>query len=134
MTMSSKIRYALRALLELARNGDRKPASAKSISIKQDIPVAYLEQIFCVLGKAGLVKSMRGPGGGYMLGRLPSKITVGDITRAFEGHPVFSKCLTDDKCERIGKCVARDLWLDLSNKFEEILDEFSLEDALDKCK
>ncbi|MCK4353117.1 Rrf2 family transcriptional regulator [candidate division WOR-3 bacterium] len=130
MKISSKGRYGLRAMLELSRKNGIDVTSAKSISEEQGIPMAYLERILYALHQAGLVESVRGPGGGYKLRKLPSEISIGDILRALEGPIVISKCLLKNECNRINDCIARVLLKRLSNKFEQVLDEVSLEDIL----
>ncbi|MDI6839684.1 MAG: Rrf2 family transcriptional regulator [bacterium] len=153
MRISSKGRYGLRAMIELARldlarqakNGqgrgliNQAPTSVKSVSEKQCIPMAYLERIFHDLNIAGLVESVRGPGGGYKLKKPLKKIKVGDILYALEGPIKLSNCVprgetSTGECDRINNCVARVVWNRLSKEFSKILNDMSLQDILDEYK
>ena len=107
MKISTKGRYALRLMLDLAvHGGDGLPVSLKDVSRRQQLSDKYLEQIVTPLSKAGLVRSMRGAGGGYLLTRRPEEYTVGEILRPLEGDLAPVECATDaDFCERCGECV-----------------------------
>ena len=112
MKISTKGRYALRLMLDLAvHGGDGLPVSLKDVSRRQQLSDKYLEQIVTPLSKAGLVRSMRGAGGGYLLTRRPEEYTVGEILRPLEGDLAPVECATDaDFCERCGECVTVELW------------------------
>ena len=131
MRLSTKSRYGVRALFDMAYHSEGVPAQIKAISQRQEITPRYLEQIFQKLKRAGIVKSIRGPKGGYYLARKPEKIAVGDIIRAMEEsiEPVF--CARDAKgrgrkCWRESKCVAQVVWTQAGERLRDYLDSVSL--------
>ena len=134
MRLSTRGRYAARAMYDLALHRDQSPIPLRSISARQEISDKYLEQLFLKLRRKGLVRSIRGPGGGYCLGRDASEITVGDILRVVEG-PVTPVFCTDDspgkRCKRSLECEMRLFWQKLGEKILECLDSVTLEDL---CK
>ncbi len=133
MRLSTKGRYGVRAMFDLAVYGSSGPISVKSISRRQGISNNYLGQIFNQLGRAGLIRSTRGPGGGFMLSRNPGEIKILDIIKAVK-EPIAPVACVDDKdpdqCERIDTCVARLLWKKLGDRIREVLENTSLEDLL----
>lgn len=133
MRLSTKGRYGVRAMFDLAVHESAGPVSVKSISGRQGISINYLEQIFNQLGRAGLIQSTRGPGGGFMLTRDPGDIKVLDIITALK-EPIAPVACVDDKdpdqCERIDTCVTRLLWKKLGERIREVLENTSLEDLL----
>ncbi|MBO5657235.1 MAG: Rrf2 family transcriptional regulator [Agathobacter sp.] len=134
MKISTKGRYALRLMLDLASNGDGQPVSVKDIASRQGISEKYLEQIIAMLNKAGYVRSIRGAQGGYVLSQSPSEITVGMILRPVEGTLATVSCV-DDKdstCEHIGKCPSAVLWKKLNLAVSGVLDTTTLQDLLDE--
>lgn len=109
--MSTRGRYGLRAMVELATRHGGAPARLKDIAQCQDIPLAYLRELMTSLAAAGLVRPMRGPKGGYLLTRPPSEITVLDVVEPLEGPPVLVDCTGDPSlCDRSGGCAARNFW------------------------
>lgn len=112
MKISTKGRYALRMMLELAKNQENKPVPIKEVSAKQNISDKYLEQIIAVLNKAGYVKSVRGPQGGYKLMKSPKDYTVGMILRLTEGSLAPVECLEfeENTCPRKDQCVTLKVW------------------------
>jgi Rrf2 family transcriptional regulator, iron-sulfur cluster assembly transcription factor len=116
MKISSKIRYGVRLVCDIAYNSDGKPVQVKTVSKRQEISAKYTEQIFQKLKKAGIIKSVRGPFGGYLLAKNPEEITVGDIIHAIDGKDielVFCSGYPQDSkkpCKRLGKCVVSDVW------------------------
>jgi len=129
MKVSRKTRYALRAMLELAAHYKEGTLSAKSVSQKQDIPFQYLEQIFNRLKRAGLIKTIRGPQGGYTLSRPPSKINVRDVVVPLEDNNVLVECLTEGKrenCSRSGSCDAQVFWKTLDSVIKKVFNSFTL--------
>jgi Rrf2 family protein len=116
MRLSSKTRYSLRILLQIAMNKEeRKMVKGHEIATKQRISEAYLEQIMIPLKSAGLVSTIRGCRGGYSLGKAPEEITVLNIIEIFEGKIEFADCKPDgDKCEMFGQCFTRGIWSELS--------------------
>lgn len=131
MRLSTKGRYGLRAMLDLAQHVGEGPISLKSIAERQDISEHYLEQLFAVLRKVDLVKSIRGAQGGYVLAKLPTEITVGDIIRALEGPIAPVECVSEDNpdvCRREDYCVTRIIWEKLRDSMIAVLDSYTLED------
>jgi Rrf2 family protein len=131
MRLSTKSRYGVRALFDIAYHAEEAPAQIKTISQRQGITPRYLEQIFQKLKRAGIVKSIRGPRGGYYLARKPEEIAVGDVIRAMEEtiEPVF--CARPPKgrsrkCRRETKCVAQVIWTEAGQRLGDYLDSVSL--------
>lgn len=114
MRITTTSRYGVRALFDVAYHGGGQPTQIKDISRRQKISQRYLEQIFNKLLKAGLLKSRRGPRGGYMLSRDPSEITVGEIITAAQGPIVPVRCLAPDSakkdCDIVQGCITRHIW------------------------
>lgn len=132
MKISTKGRYALRTMLELAKNQGNKPLPVKEISARQDISDKYLEQIIAVLNKAGYVKSVRGPQGGYILVKEPKDYTVGMILRLTEGSLAPVECLEYEKntCPRKDSCVTVKVWEKIDSAVKDVVDNITLEDLL----
>ena len=135
MKLSSRGRYGVRAMFELALQHNEGAIPLRSVAEKQDISEHYLEQLIASLRKAGLVKSVRGAQGGYMLAKEPSQITVGDIVRVLEGPVAPVECVNEDQkgegCQKADECVTRMIWERLRDKINEVLDATTLEDM---CK
>ncbi len=130
MKLSTKGKYGVRAVFEIARREGEGPITIKEISERQGISLSYLEQILHRLGKAGLIESVRGPGGGYVLGRNPSELTIGDVVRALEGPIALSHCLEPGEkgeCFQADDCVARMVWAKVGEKIEAALDSISFD-------
>ena len=122
-------------MFEIARHYGNGPISIKEIAERQGISFSYLEQILHKLGKAGLIDSVRGPAGGYLLARQPSKLTIGDIVRVLEGPIALSHCLEPGEsaeCYQADDCVARMVWAKVGAKIEEALDSISFDDLLQR--
>jgi Rrf2 family protein len=133
MKLSTKGKYGVRAIFEIARHYGGGPLTIKEIAQRQGISLSYLEQILYRLGKAGLIESVRGPGGGYLLGRKPAELTIGDVVRALEGPIALSHCLEPGEggdCFQADDCVARMVWAKVGAKIEEALDSISFDDLL----
>ncbi len=130
MKVSTKGRYALRIMIDLAENGKEGFVPLKDIGERQDITVKYLEQIISLLSKADLVIGTRGNGGGYKLSRKPSEYKIGDIFRASEGSFETSPCLSAEGCERKSSCKAADFWSGLEKAVYEYLDGRTLEELV----
>jgi Rrf2 family transcriptional regulator, cysteine metabolism repressor len=132
MRLSTKGRYGLKAMFELALNESNGPVPLKHIAQKRNISEQYLEQIFASLRKAGLVKSIRGAQGGYLLGRTPDEITVGDIIVVLEGPVAPSECVLDsENCENSEECVTKIVWEKIKTSIEEVIDSITLQDMID---
>lgn len=129
MRLSTKTRYGVRAIFDLAYHCGGAPGQVKDIARRQNISPRYLEQIFHKLKKSGIVKSERGPKGGYVLTGAGSKITVGDIYRAAEGLFNLVPCKKKNKkCEYTEECVANPIWEKITGEVEKIFDNVSIED------
>ena len=132
MKLSTKGRYGLKAMFELALNYGEEPISIKYISEKQNVSERYLEQIFSKLKKADLVKSIRGAQGGYFLARRPDEISVGDILNVLEGPITISDCLKEEgSCSNSSKCVTRLVWKKMKNAIDEVVNTTFLQDMVD---
>ena len=132
MKISTRGRYALRMMLDLAVNNNGEPIRLKDISKRQGISDKYLEQIISILNKAGFVRSIRGPQGGYMLNREPKEYTVGMILRLTEGSLAPVACLDyePNDCERRNECVTLILWEKLNDAIKSVVDNITLQDLV----
>lgn len=131
MKLSTKGRYGLKAMFELSLNQNEGPVSLKVIAKKQNISDQYLEQLFSALKKAGLVKSVRGAQGGYLLNREAKDITVGDILTVLEGPVSLSDCLLDDEvCENSNICVTKVVWEKIKKGIEDVIESITLQDMI----
>ncbi|MGM0414987.1 MAG: RrF2 family transcriptional regulator [Bacillota bacterium] len=135
MKISTRGRYGLRAMIDLAINEEGEAIPLRVIAERENISEQYLEQLFANLRKSGLVKSVRGAHGGYLLNRKPENITAGDVFRVLEGPVSPVDCVQEGyECEQSEKCVTHDLWSILSDQIEEVLDSHTLEDFKNKAK
>ena len=134
MKLSTRGRYGIRAMFDLALYGDGGPQSIKAIAEREGIPEAYLEQLIAVLKREGLVTSTRGAQGGYALARNPEAISVGDVLRALEGGLNLVDCLEDDVCGKSCVCASRIVWLKVRDGLNEIVDGITLRDMVDDHK
>lgn len=134
MKISTKGRYALRMLLDLAEHENSGHIALKDIAKRQGISKKYLEQIVPILNKAGFLQTNRGFQGGYKLAKLPAKYTVGEILRATEGSLSPVSCLDQEpnQCERSDGCATLMVWQGLNRVINEYLDGITLQDILDK--
>lgn len=131
MRISTKGRYAIRLMLDLAENDTGAPIRLKDTARRQEISEKYLEQIISVLNKAGYVRSVRGPQGGYLLQRPPKEYTVGMILRLTEGSLRAVDCNNENaSCHRAEGCAARILWKKLDDAVNSVVDHITLEDML----
>lgn len=135
LKLSTKGKYGLKAMFELALSSNGEPVSLKYIAKKQGISDQYLEQIFSILKKAGLVKSVRGAQGGYYISKEASEITVADILKVLEGDMAFTECLLDkDLCENFDSCAMKYVWAKIKESIEEVTNSISLQDMIDDYK
>lgn len=135
MKISTRGRYGVRAMYDLATQYGEGPVPLKGIAERQGISEHYLEQLIAPLRKAGLVKSLRGVSGGYELARAPDRITVGDIIRVLEGPIAPVDCVNEDEsqsatCEHPDGCITRRIWAKVRDSISEVLDSISLADLL----
>ena len=129
MKLSTRGRYGIHTMYDLALNGENGPQSIKAIAERGGMPEAYLEQLIAGLKRAGLVTSTRGAQGGYMLARGPAQITVGEVLRALEGGLGLVECLDEeDACGKSCACASRIVWLKLRDGMNAIVDGISLRD------
>jgi len=132
MRLTSMFRYGMRALAVLAENYKKGPVSAKEISRKEEISLSFLEQLLAKLRRHGIIKGMRGPGGGFMLARHPSRIKISEIVEALEGPVFISKCLgtidfyEEDPCSRVDDCPVLPFLKNLEKDFRKVLGSYNL--------
>jgi len=132
MKLTSKGRYAVTAMLDIALNQSEGPITLAMISERQSISLSYLEQIFSKLKKADLVLSARGPGGGYRLSRDTGEITISQIIHSMDENLDPRKCKGDEDCKGGNKCLSHELWTDLSGMIDTFLASITLKQLLDK--
>lgn len=135
MKISTKGRYALRLMLDLAQQPPTEYVSIKSVATRQGISEKYLEQIIKMLSKGGLVESTRGKSGGYRLTRTPEKYTVGEILRVTEGSLAPVSCLEEEhRCENCDDCVTYEIWQNVLDAINEVVDSITLSYLVEKQK
>lgn len=132
MILSTKGRYGLKMMLELALSYGSGTMSLKDIAKKQQLSETYLEQLIAYLRKAGLVISIRGAQGGYELARSPAEITVGEIIRTLEGPLAPSECVMDEEpeCSQAEYCVTRIIWEKIRDSINNVIDSINLQDMV----
>ena len=130
MRLTTKGRYAVTAMLDLAIHSNREPVTLSDISLRQDISLSYLEQLFARLRRCDLVQSVRGPGGGYRLGRDTHKIAVVDIIDAVDESVDATRCQGQGNCQQGEICLTHHLWEDLSQQIHDFLSSISLADLM----
>lgn len=132
MKLSTKGRYGLMAMFELALEYGNGPISLKTIAQKQDLSDNYLEQLFAVLRRDELINSVRGSQGGYMLSRSPKNITVGEILRSLEGSLAPASCVSDDDtdCCKDESCATKIVLIKIKNGIDNVVDSITLEDMI----
>ena len=129
MKVSTRVRYAVRALLDVAITGGPGPVSLRRISDRQQISLLYLQQLVRPLIAGGLVKSTRGPGGGLTLTRPADAITLSEIFRTIEGSFTPVDCVADpESCPRTPSCVTRDVWVEVETAVNRVLESTTLGD------
>ncbi len=136
MKISTRGRYALRFMIDLAQHDSSEFTALRDISERQGISVKYLEQITSLLSKFGLLQSVRGPQGGYRLSRSPSEYTVGEILRITEGDlaPVACLATPENTCPKKEECATLDLWTGLHKVICDYLDGKTLDDLVSSAK
>lgn len=132
MRLSTKGQYAVRAMVDLAYYSKDKPVTLHEISEREDISLNYLEQLFAKLRRNGIVNSVRGPGGGYVLAKKPDEINIGEIIEAVEESLSPVACVEGDKgCNRIDKCVTFKLWKGLGDRIKDFLSSITVQNLCD---
>ena len=137
MKISTKGRYGLRAYIDLARYGTEEPVSRCSIAQRQYLSERYLEQLMAKLKKAGLVKSIRGAGGGYVPARDVSTVSVGDVLRALEGDMELVSCAAfhaDEECDMKDQCVTKYVWKKINESIIHTIDEITIDELVKRSK
>lgn len=131
MKLSTKGRYGVKAMVDLAMHYGDTPVSIKTISQRQNISEYYLEQLFSPLRKANLIKSIRGAQGGYVLNRAPEDITVADVMNVLEGPVEIAECIEGTDCDNVDFCATRLLWEKIKNSIDEVMKSITLQDIVD---
>ena len=132
MRLTTKGRYAVTAMLDLAFHSQIKPVTLTDIAARQTISLSYLEQLFARLRRAGMVKGVRGPGGGYKLCKNTSDINVADIIAAVDETIDSTKCGGEENCQKEQACLTHDLWMGLSEQIRNYLKGITLAELLEK--
>ncbi|MBZ2170019.1 Fe-S cluster assembly transcriptional regulator IscR [Marinobacter sp. F4216] len=132
MKLTTKGRYAVTAMLDLALHADQGPVSLADISARQEISLSYLEQLFARLRRENLVISIRGPGGGYRLSRDAGDVYIAEVVDAVSESLDTTRCGNKGDCQKGEKCLTHHLWSDLSDQIHQFLSEISLKDLMKK--
>ncbi|MDG0978845.1 MAG: Rrf2 family transcriptional regulator [Halieaceae bacterium] len=130
MRLTTKGRYAVTSMLDLALHREHGPIPLAGISTRQDISLSYLEQLFAQLRRQGLVKSVRGPGGGYYLGKALDVISVADVIEAVNEDTDATRCRGKGSCQKGATCLTHHLWTGLSDQIREFLRSITLADLV----
>jgi Rrf2 family iron-sulfur cluster assembly transcriptional regulator len=131
MQLTTKGRYAVTAMLDLASNDSSRPVTLDMISQRQNISLSYLEQLFAKLRKASLVKSIRGPGGGYLLNVDPVDVTLTEIIEAVDENIDLRRCHGSNNCLRGKQCLSHHLWCEVSDQIRGFLSSKNLQQVMD---
>lgn len=135
MKISTRTRYGIRAALELAANYGKGPLQTNAIAKHQEISAKYLEQLMALLKSSGLVRSIRGAKGGYILARAPNQIRLSEVFNCLEGPMVTVECLENQSyCARVADCVSRQLWSEVQQAVMNVLQSMTLQDLTDRAK
>ncbi len=133
MKISTKGRYGTRALVELALRETNEPVLLRDIAQKQDISLAYLEHVISPLIAGGILRSTKGPKGGISLNRKPAEIKLSDVIRLLEGSVAPADCVDNPSvCDRADSCATRDIWCELKQALDKILNSTTIQDLADK--
>lgn len=133
MKLSTRGRYAVRALLELALNEGTRPAQLKDIARRQEIPLRYLQHLVAPLIAAGIVRSTRGPRGGVSLQKSPGEIKLSEIVQLFEGSLALVECTdTPAVCRRSAICATRDVWIEVKKAMDNVLESTTLRELVER--
>jgi Rrf2 family protein len=133
MKLSTRTRYGIRAVIELAQHQGERPLQLKTIAERQNISIKYLEQLMGVLRSAGFIRSVRGAKGGYVLAGPPAQITLYEVFRALEGSVTTTECVEDaSSCDRSADCAARRVWTQLEEAIRKVLTGITLADLIEQ--
>ncbi|MEW6182700.1 MAG: Rrf2 family transcriptional regulator [Bacillota bacterium] len=131
MKISTRVRYGVRALMDIAENGSERPVSLKDVARRQGISEQYLEQLVLLLKGAGMLRSVRGSRGGFFLNRSASEIRINEIVKALGARIAFIDCLENQAlCQRADCCAVRDLWQEANDAFWSVLSSVTLHDLM----
>ena len=134
MRLTSKGRYAVTAIADLAIHGSQMPVSLVDISIRQDIPISYLGQLFMPLREHGLVKSQRGPNGGYLLAKDSSEISIADVINAVDEKINTVRCGGRTNCQKNQQCLTHTLWEEMENRIKDLFAGIYISDIVSNDK
>ena len=135
MKLSTRTRYGIRAIIELAEHYGDGPLQLRIIAKDQGVSVKYLEQLMAMLKSAGIVRSVRGSKGGYVLAKSPEQIKVSDCFECLEGSVITTECVEDESyCERTKDCIARQLWTEVQKTVMGVLQSMTLQNLVDRAK
>ena len=133
MKLSTKTRYGTRAIIDIAQNSENGSTMLKDIAARQSLSPKYLDHILSSMRRAGLIRNIRGKGGGYILSKTPASITVKDILEAVDGSFEPVECLSNtDLCDKVPACGTRDVWLRMKEAVDGVLEEATLQSLLEK--
>ena len=134
MKLSTRTRYGIRAILELAENYGNGPLQLRIIARDQGVSVKYLEQLMAMLKAAGIVRSVRGSKGGYILAKSPGQVKVSECFQCLEGSLITTECVEDESfCERTNDCIARQVWTEVQEAVMGVLQSLTLQDLVDRA-
>jgi len=134
MKLSTRTRYGIRAILELAENYGNGPLQLRIIARDQGVSVKYLEQLMAMLKAAGIVRSVRGSKGGYILAKPPGQVKVSECFQCLEGSIITTECVEDENfCERTNDCIARQVWTEVQEAVMGVLESMTLQDLVDRA-
>ena len=135
MKLSTRTRYGIRAMLELAGKYGEGPLQIKVIANRQDISIKYLEQLMAMLRSGGFVRSIRGSKGGYILSKVPAQIKLDELFTCLEGPVVTVECVEDENyCARAADCVTRQVWAQMQAAMMKVLQSMTLQDLVNRTK
>jgi len=134
MKLSTKGRYGVRAMVDLASNYGGAPVSIKTISRRENLSEYYLEQLFSPLRRANVIRSIRGAQGGYVLCKPPNEITVGDIMTILEGPIEIADCIDGVECDSSDCCATKAVWEKIKNSIDSVMNSITLQDIMDDYK
>ena len=133
MKLSTKTRYGTRAIIDIAQNSENGSTMLKDIAARQSLSPKYLDHILSAMRRAGLIRNIRGKGGGYILSKMPANISVKDILEAVDGSFEPVECLSNtDLCDKVPSCGTRDVWLRMKEAVDGVLEEATLQSLLEK--
>ena len=135
MKLSTRTRYGIRAALDLAENYGKGPLQLKIIARQQQVSIKYLEQLMTMLKSAGIVRSVRGSKGGYILAKPPNHVTLSDCYNCLEGNVITVECVENENyCQRTSGCAAREIWAQIHKAVMDVLQSTTLQDVIDGAK